>query len=294
MNLDTELKSLVYLFDDTDDFVVEGVNKRLLDMGPSVLEKLQEYSLHIENTQIKGCVKEKLQYLSTEFILKELEKMIDDEFPDLGRGIYLISKLVTPDLIELSYQNSLCSLIKDMLTEISSAKTAIENIQIFNHIFFERLRFRCEDPHISKEEEALLPLVMERKSGVPISISLVYFLLARTVGLEVYPMCFSGGFVPAYVERSTILFYIDIFRGGEIFSETKLKYYLENQGVDIDTSVFEVRDDRSLLLMYTEVLSYLYQYLEKDYQTNLLNRLLQLFGDDRLLNARGLDEDNQM
>jgi hypothetical protein len=109
------------------------------------------------------------------------------------------------------------------------------------------------------------------------------------MGLEVYPMCFPGGFVPAYIENEKILFYMDIFREGEIFSESRLKYYLENQGVDIDTSAFEVRDDRTLLQVYLEVLHFMYSQKEDDYFIALLDRALKLFGDDRILESGDSD-----
>lgn len=76
--------------------------------------------------------------------------------------------------------------------------------------------------------------------------------------------------MPAYIEKDKILFYMDIFRDGEIFSESRLKYYLENQGVDIDTSAFEVRDDRTLLLVYLEVLHFMYTQKEDEYFTELI------------------------
>jgi hypothetical protein len=98
-------------------------------------------------------------------------------------------------------------------------------------------------------------------------------------------MCFPGGFVPAYIENDKILFYMDIFRDGEIFSESKLKYYLENQGVDLDTSAFEVRDDRTLLQVYLEVLHFMYTQKEDEYFISLLDRALKLFGDERVLES---------
>ena len=98
-------------------------------------------------------------------------------------------------------------------------------------------------------------------------------------------MCFPGGFVPAYIENDKILFYMDIFRDGEIFSESKLKYYLENQGVDLDTSAIEVRDDRTLLQVYLEVLHFMYTQKEDDYFISLLDRALNLFGDERVLES---------
>lgn len=283
MSVDTELKSIVTLLDDTDDFVVEAINKRMLGRGVSVLTDLEVLYNKEKSYRTKGLIADKIQYLSNEFVLDELGRMVNHEYPDLERGIYLISKLIVTDIDEIYFKDLLGILIRDLVTEISEEKTALEKMQIFNHIFYHRLLFKCGDYPITRESTTVLTSVLSSRHGVPLSISLTYFLLARCVGLEVYPMCFPGGFVPAYIEKDKILFYMDIFRDGEIFSESRLKYYLENQGVDIDTSAFEVRDDRTLLLVYLEVLHFMYTQKEDGYFTELIGRALSLFGDDRIL-----------
>jgi regulator of sirC expression with transglutaminase-like and TPR domain len=285
MSTDTELKSIVTLLDDTDDFVIEAINRRMLGRGISILRDLEELYNKEKSYKVKGLIADKMQYLSNEFILEELGKMVNDDYPDLERGIYLISKLIVPDIDEIYYQDLLGILIGDMVKEIPDEKTALEKMQIFNHIFYHRLLFKCGDYPITRESTTVLTSVLSSRHGIALSISLTYFLLARCVGLEVYPMCFPGGFVPAYIENDKILFYMDIFRDGEIFSESKLKYYLENQGVDLDTSAFEVRDDRTLLQVYLEVLHFMYTQKEDDYFISLLDRALKLFGDERVLES---------
>lgn len=283
MSIDTELKSIVTLLDDTDDFVVDAINKRMLGRGTSVLTDLEELYNREKSYRTKGLIADKIQFLSNEFVLEEFEGMLMREYPDLERGIYLISKLIVPDIDEIYFKDLIGILIKDLVEEINEKKTALEKMQIFNHIFYHRLLFKCGDYPVTRESTTLLTSVLSSRHGIPLSISLVYFLLARCVGLEVYPMCFPGGFVPSYVENNKILFYMDIFRDGEIFSESRLKYYLENQGVDIDTSAFEVRDDRTLILVYLEMLHFMYTQKEDEYTIAILNRALKLFGDERVL-----------
>jgi regulator of sirC expression with transglutaminase-like and TPR domain len=289
MSVDTELKSIVSLLDDTDDFVVEAINRRMLGRGESVLRDLEVLYNKEKSYKVKGLIADKMQYLSNEFILDELSRMVNMDYPDLERGIYLISKLIVPDIDEIYYQDLLGILIGDLVKEITQEKTALEKMQIFNHIFYHRLLFKCGDYPITRESTTVLTSVLSSRHGIALSISLVYFLLARIMGLEVYPMCFPGGFVPAYIENEKILFYMDIFREGEIFSESRLKYYLENQGVDIDTSAFEVRDDRTLLQVYLEVLHFMYSQKEDDYFIALLDRAMRLFGDDRILESGDSD-----
>ena len=283
MSIDTELKSIVTLLDDTDDFVIKAINKRMLGRGASVLSDLEELYNREKSYKTKGLIADKIQFLSNEFVLEEFENMLVREYPDLERGIYLISKLIVPDIDEIYFKDLIGVLIRDLVEEINDSKTALEKMQIFNHIFYHRLLFKCGDYPVTRESTTVLTSVLSSRHGIPLSISLVYFLLARCVGLEVYPMCFPGGFVPSYVENDKILFYMDIFREGEIFSESRLKYYLENQGVDIDTSAFEVRDDRTLLLVYLEVLHFMYTQKGDEYIVSVLDRALKFFGDERVL-----------
>lgn len=285
MSIDTELKSIVTLLDDTDDFVIKAINKRMLGRGASVLSDLEELYNREKSYKTKGLIADKIQFLSNEFVLEEFENMLVREYPDLERGIYLISKLIVPDIDEIYFKDLIGVLIRDLVEEINDSKTALEKMQIFNHIFYHRLLFKCGDYPVTRESTTVLTSVLSSRHGIPLSISLVYFLLARCVGLEVYPMCFPGGFVPSYVENDKILFYMDIFREGEIFSESRLKYYLENQGVDIDTSAFEVRDDRTLLLVYLEVLHFMYTQKGDEYIVSVLDRALRLFGDERILES---------
>lgn len=285
MSIDTELKSIVTLLDDTDDFVIKAINKRMLGRGASVLSDLEELYNREKSYKTKGLIADKIQFLSNEFVLEEFENMLVREYPDLERGIYLISKLIVPDIDEIYFKDLIGVLIRDLVEEINDKKTALEKMQIFNHIFYHRLLFKCGDYPVTRESTTVLTSVLSSRHGIPLSISLVYFLLARCIGLEVYPMCFPGGFVPSYVENDKILFYMDIFREGEIFSESRLKYYLENQGVDIDTSAFEVRDDRTLLLVYLEVLHFMYTQKGDEYIVSVLDRALRLFGDERVLES---------
>lgn len=290
MSVDTELKSIVTLLDDTDDFVVNAINRRMLGRGTSILKDLSLLYNQEKSYKVKGLIADKIQYLTNEFVLDELKQMVQRDYPELGRGIYLISKLVNPDIDEIYFQDLISVLLGDLLREITPEKTAIEKMEIFNHIFFHRLLFKWKDYPITRDSTTVLTSVLSSRCGIPLSISLAYFLLARNSGLEVYPMCFPGGFVPAYIENDKILFYLDIFRDGEIFSESKLRYYLENQGVDLESSAFEVRDDRALLLVYLEMLLVMFTQKGDEYYIELLNRAVELFGDDRILET-GSGED---
>lgn len=290
MSVDLELKSLVALFDDTDETVVTAVNERMLGRGISVLRDLSYIYDTVSSHKQKECIAERMRYLSTEFVLSELDKLAATEYPDLVRGVFLISKLVTPDLEEEYFEDLVQVLLDDLRKEINDDKTAPEKVEIFNHIFYNRLLFKFRDYPMTRESTSIITSVLSSRHGTPFAVSLIYFMLARCAGVDIFPMCFEGGYVPAYIEGDKVLFYVDIFKNGEIFSEDKLRMYMEAQGIDVENNTFEVREDRVLLVIYLEGLSYMYSLKGDAYNTDLLNRGLEMFGEERFL-ERGEEEE---
>jgi regulator of sirC expression with transglutaminase-like and TPR domain len=283
MSVDSELRSLIDLFDDTDEAVVTAVNERMFSRGVSVINDLtHQYNIE-KSPLVKEYIADRIRFLSNEFVLKSLEKLVDSPYIDLERGLFLISKLLNTDLDEIYYEDVLSILLEDIKKEINDRMTAMEKVEVFNHIFYKRLLFKCRDYPITRESTSNIISVMSSRHGSPIPISIIYFLLARCAGVDIYPLSFSGGFVPAYVQKNKVLFYVDVIKDGEIFSEDKLRFFMEAQGIDVENNTFEVREDKVLLIIYLESLSYIY-LLKKDTETGaLISRALALFGDERFL-----------
>lgn len=290
MSVDTELKTLIELFDDTDQSVVTAVNERMFKRGVSVLNDLsQQYNIE-KSPILKEYIADKIHFLSNEFVLRELEKLSLSPYIDLERGLFLVSKLLNPDLDEVYYEDIISILTEDMVKEINDLKTAMEKIDIFNHIFYKRLLFKCRDYPITRESTSNIISVMSSRHGSPVPITIIYFLLSRCAGVDVYPMIFDGGFVPVYVENNKVLFYIDVMRDGEVFSENKLLHFMNAQGIDVKNNVFTVREDKVLIIIYLESLLFMYSLKKDQYNVDLLNRALELFGNERFLEREEEDE----
>lgn len=287
--IDSELISLVSLFDDTDEPVITAVNDRMMERGVSVLEDLSQMLLLERSPLTKNQIMERIDYLTSEFTLDRLAKEASFEYSDLMNGIFLISKIVTTSLERERFDTLIFTLVEDMVKEITGELTAMEKVRIFNHIFYQRLLFKCRNYPATRESTSLVPNCMETRHGSPIPIAIIYFMLARYAGVNLYPLCFPGGFVPAYVEKDKALFYVDVFRTGNIFMENSLMNFFDTQGISVEDNVFEVREDRVLLIIYLESLLFIYSMKKDHVHTQLLGRALELFGDERFL-VRGEEE----
>lgn len=284
MKIDPEIISLMFLIDDPDAAVKEAVRDRILTRGEIAIEQLEILACKETSEERKSFYKEYLEDLKEEIINERIEFYLKSPDPLLIDGLLLISKSVESSLDELSFYNSIEMLVDEIRLEISDDKTAIENVRIFNYLFFSRMGFKHCDTLIKNEENALIQSVIDSKSGNPVTISLIYFLLARSSGLPIYPLCFPGGFVPVYMDNENkILFYLNIFKRGSIFLEDSLKQFFEDIGLRYCTESLKIEQDKALVSIYAELLNFLYKSQNRGVLSARMERILTAFGDRRYL-----------
>ena len=105
-------------------------------------------------------------------------------------------------------------------------------IRIANQYLFEELGFRGNDTDYYDPANSCLDVVLDRRTGIPISLSVVYIEVARRLAKPVWGIGLPGHFVVQYsdLEYST---YIDPFHAGKLLTEDDCtKLAREITGVD--------------------------------------------------------------
>lgn len=292
MGIDTQLRGIVSLLDDTDEEVIKAINSHLLSKGTPIIDDLNVLYRREKSKDIRARIANKISFLDNEFTLISLKKIAPQKEINLIDGIALISKLVLPEINKDEFENKILSFINDLLPSITEDKQPEELMDIYNHYFFHRLLFKITDITTLHESTLSIYNTINSRNGSAISITLIYFIIARLSGIPIYPLCFKGGLIPVYVKNNKILFYIDIFKKGEIFNEDKLISFFEGQKSDNDSSIiFEVREDRVLTIIYIETLIQFYSEKKKYKIVDILNRAIEYFGDERFLNIESDEEE---
>ena len=110
--------------------------------------------------------------------------------------------------------------------ECNSLQSARDNISRLNRLLFEEERFVGNEEEYDDPRNSYLNDVLDRKMGIPITLSLVYQEVARRCGLPVMGVGFPGHFLAKYHAPSGDIL-LDPYHGGAILSlqdcEKKLK-----------------------------------------------------------------------
>jgi regulator of sirC expression with transglutaminase-like and TPR domain len=101
--------------------------------------------------------------------------------------------------------------------QCSPGQSAHANIEGLNRLLFEEENFSGNEEEYDDPRNSYLNDVLDRKMGIPITLSLVYQEVARRCGLPVVGVGFPGHFLAKYVAASGEIL-VDPYRRGAILS----------------------------------------------------------------------------
>ena len=122
-------------------------------------------------------------------------------------------------------------------------------IRAINEYLFEDMRFAGNRHRYDDPRDSCLNEVLNRRTGIPITISVVYMEVARRAGLQIDGVNFPGHFLvrcPEFTRRTGTGLIIDPYHGGALLSEQKCRVLLQQH-------VPELTFNRSLLAPATRL-----------------------------------------
>lgn len=177
---------------------------------------------------------------------------------ELETGSLLLARTVNPEIDSgrcCEQLDAIAARCRELIVEPSSAR---EKCRILNRVLFHDCGFHGNVEQYTDPLNSFLDVVLERRKGIPISLCIVYLLVAQRVGLELEPVGLPGHFmVGCFLDHEP--FFIDAFDGGIFRSADEIMRLLRAQEIDpspmdlAPTPVREVlcRTCRNLVQHYT-------------------------------------------
>lgn len=159
----------------------------------------------------------------------EFRGFIQSMHYELETGALMLARTVLPALDAGACTEQLDRLAARCRELIAEPATARERCRALNRVLFHEEGFRGNTERYEDPLNSFLPAVLERKKGLPISLSIVYLLVAQRIGLELEPVGMPGHFLSGcFVDGQP--FYIDAFERGTFRSAGELLLFLRSRG----------------------------------------------------------------
>ena len=230
---DKELESLIKLLDDPDEEISQHVEARLLSYGNEVIEYLEsawEQSFDaLLQERIENLV-HKIQYQS---VKKELELWYQSGSFDLLQGVIIINKYQYPDMDPLKIINQIEEIKREIWLQMVYDMSAIEKVKIINHVLYSIYNFSGNTTNHQDPQNSYISQVLESKKGNQISLAIIYSVIAQKLDIPIYGVNLPQHFILAYIDEAKeyiseegVLFYINAFNKGFIFSRRDVDSFL--------------------------------------------------------------------
>jgi regulator of sirC expression with transglutaminase-like and TPR domain len=178
--------------------------------------------------------------------IAEFRSFIHQQRYELETGAILLCRTVYPNLDVTAFCRELDAIAQRCRELMQGPLTVREKCRIINRVLFHELGFRGNIDDYSDPENSFLNRVLERHKGLPISLSILYILVADRCGVELDPVGVPGHFVVGCFSESKA-FFIDAFDRGRFLSVDDLLEYLSGQVIEPDVSCLVPTSIREVL-----------------------------------------------
>jgi regulator of sirC expression with transglutaminase-like and TPR domain len=169
-------------------------------------------------------------------VKKDLVSALMDasDAPDssLARATLLVARIEYPRLDPEPYVARLDAMgdaarrAIERQTGATGDTSTLAGIKSLNDYLFDELQFVGNREHYEDPRNSCLNEVLDRRTGIPITLSVVYMEVARRAGLQVDGINFPGHFLVRCPEQKGHLI-IDPFHAGALLSEHKCRLLLQ-------------------------------------------------------------------
>ena len=184
----------------------------------------------------------------------------DNEIPLYRAGV-AIALIEHPDLDIESEIVKIDSLIEKAKQETMNFASMDEKFEKLNDFFFNELSFKGNAEDYYNPRNSLLDEVLQRRTGIPITISVIYLEFAWRLGLDAYGIGFPGHFLIGYKKSAGRMAYLDPFNRGIRVEEDNLRKMLDQMyegRITFGESLLAPSSKRSILIRMLNNLKAIY------------------------------------
>jgi regulator of sirC expression with transglutaminase-like and TPR domain len=274
---ENQIRAMIRLLADEDEKIVKTITSKLVDLGPSALPLLHE--AEIEQPEMADRIATILEEIRGGQLEEELRFLValPGEQVDVEAGAFLLARYAYPNLEVGTYTNQLDGMAREVRERIGSRASGEETVKALNRYLFVEQGFRGNTKNYYEVENSYINRVIDRRTGIPISLSAVYLAIGKRLGLPVFGIGMPGHFLVKY-DSDRYKIFVDCFNGGALLSERNCVRFLTEAGYGFEDRYLQPSPARAILTRMIKNLLAIYNKLNEPLKKARLTRFMQLLG----------------
>lgn len=236
---DSEIKALISLLDDDDKQVVSHVEEKILSLGKEMIPYLEKEWETSFNPSLQSRIEEIIHTLQYDLLKSRLLAWYKSDDKDLLTAMWLVATFQYPDLELEKLKQELEQIYYETWLEFKPDLYPIDQVKVVNGVLFNKLKFGANTKNFHSPGNSMINVVLETRKGNPITLCVIYMLVAQKLKLPVQGVNLPNLFILTYKDNQNNQFYINAFNRGLIFSRQDIENYINELHLVPQDSFFE-------------------------------------------------------
>ncbi len=243
----SEIRSLIKLLDDDNEDIASVVKQKLLEAGVEAIPFLEEVS-----ETAPSLLRERIQVVVHELAViqtrGQLEEVVQNQTGDidLEQGVILLARYGYPGENLRWCSETLDELSRELDSKLDTRYEPADILSTLATFFAVDKGFRGEIEDYYNPENSYINRVLEKRTGLPITLCSIYLLVARRLNIPLSGVGMPGHFLLKYDVGENEIF-LDPFRGGKLLSRKDCREFLELTGLGFRDEYLQTVNNQEIL-----------------------------------------------
>lgn len=237
--LQEKLTHLLTLMDDDSPEIQKILREEILSHGLDIILNKDDYISSLDGNDL-AHFNQILDDLHQEIVFAAFSQLLDaslDEI-DLEKSILLLSYWDKSQISCLKLRSLLDELADEVSQDMPHAGHPLGFIDHINKVLFQKYHFRGNAKDYYNPNNSYLHRIFETGLGIPISLSIIYILVAKRLNFPVFGVCMPAHFILKFDNGEDEIFF-DPFYGGKVYSRQTCLDYMKGFTIDDPNEILE-------------------------------------------------------
>jgi len=283
-NNPNQLSALINLLDEPDDKTFGIIREKIFAFGEQAVPRLEQAWESTFDELVQGRIESIIHKIQQEGFRHQLIDWMKLGSSDLLKGFLLISRTQYPELNPEEITMTIEQMKMDAWLELNDNLTALENIKVLNHIIYDMHKFEGNRINLYAPTNQYINTLLETHKGSPLTLGILYLILAQKLDLPVQGVNLPQHFILAYTTdlyhpytgAGDVLFYINPFNKGAVFTRREIDLFIRQMQLKPESSFFNPCTNVDIIQRLISNMILTYTQLGTPEKVEELNALLDL------------------
>ncbi|MBD2714713.1 hypothetical protein IC231_06675 [Hymenobacter sp. BT646] len=275
-----EIKALISLLDDPE--IAPQIQEKIQTLGETIIPFLEESWEETLDPQQQQRLEDLIHHLQFEGLQQRLRVWRDSGGENLLEGMWLLNSFQYPDADLQSLNRAIEQLRFEVWTLLRPDMLPTEQVQVLNHVLFRAHKFAANTQNFHSPANSMLHRVLETRRGNPLTLCVIYLLVAQRLKLPVFGVNLPNLFVLTYRPETPLIesFYINCYNRGLILTRTDIEHYIAQLNLTSNDIFYEPCSHLDILRRALRNLQLSFEKLQEPAKAAEVAQLLAILMND--------------